>query len=292
MSNKEENKELSANLEIHVHKLAQEIGDRSIFKYDKLEEAKEYIVKRFKSLGYPVEFQSYNVNAKEVKNIIAIKKGKEKPDQTIIVGAHYDTCFNPGADDNASGIAALLELASLFAKKENNRTIKFIAFVNEEPPFFKTKDMGSRVYTKAAKIKKENIKAALILESVGYYSHKPNSQNYPPLFGLFYPNKGNFICIAGNLLSHALVKGVTSTFKKHTRFPVESFIGPGFIPGVDFSDNWSFWQEGYPAVMITDTAFYRNPHYHTASDTYKTLDYNSISEVVRGLGEVLIELSE
>lgn len=284
--------ELANTLEFHVRKLAHEIGNRSVFEYEKLDEAARYITEQFRSFGYDLEFQTYRLWNKAVKNIIASKRGLQKPDEIIIVGAHYDTCYNPGADDNASAVAGLLELSRLLSDQQTNRSIKFVAFVNEEPPFFKTDDMGSMVYTKAAKAKGENIKAGLILEMIGYYVDKPNSQRYPLFYGLFYPNKGNFIAVVGNPHSCRLVKQIKSTFRNHSQFPIESAIGLGFIPGIDFSDHWSFWKQGYPAAMITDTAFYRNPHYHQGSDTYEKLNYESMAEVVKGLEAVLIALTK
>jgi len=286
------NSQSAQRLKSHVYKLAHEIGDRSIFRYDRLDETARYITQAFASFGYNIKFQNYSVLNKTVKNIIATKIGAQRPEEIIIVGAHYDTCFNPGADDNASGVAGLLELAWFMSDKQTNRSIKFIAFVNEEPPFFKTENMGSRVYAKAAKARGENIKGVLILESIGYYSDKPHSQRYPPFFGLFYPNKGNFIAVAGNLRSHWLVRKVVSNFKGRTQFPIESVVTFGFIPGVDFSDHWSFWKEDYSAVMITDTAFYRNPDYHSSSDTYEKLNYESMAEIAKGLGTVLIEFTK
>ena len=178
------------------------------------------------------------------------------------------------------------------ADKQTERNVKFIAFVNEEPPFFKTGEMGSQVYARAAKKRGDNIKAALILEMIGYYTDKPHSQSYPPLLGPFYPNTGNFIAVVGNIPSRKLVKEVSSVFKQHTSFPIESLITVSLVPGVDFSDHASFWAHGYPAVMITDTAFYRNPHYHSDSDTYDTLDYESMAEVVKGLRGVILALSD
>lgn len=256
-----------------------------------MNEAVKYISEQFALFGYNVEFQDYTVSNRIAKNIIALKPGIKQPQEIIIVGAHYDTCFNPGADDNASGVAGLLELARFMADKEMNRSIKFIAFVNEEPPFFKTEDMGSRVYAKAARRKGENIKAALILEMIGHYSDRLHSQRYPLFFGPFYPNKANFIAVVGNLLSRRIIKNVVLNFRNQARFPIESVVTFSFIQGVDFSDHWSFWKEGYPAVMITDTAFYRSPHYHCGSDTAEKLNYEDMAEVIGGLGAVLAGLS-
>lgn len=274
---------LIERLKSHVYELSHKIGERSLFSYEKLERAAEYIASEFKAIGYEVEFQEYTVYDKKSKNIIVTREGKEKPGEIMIVAAHYDTCFNPGADDNASGVAALLELARYMYDKSPERTVKFISFVNEEPPFFKTDDMGSRVYTRAAKKNNENIRAAIILESIGYYSDRPFSQRYPPIYGLFYPNKGNFIGVISNFGSLKLGNEVVSNFKKKSRFPIEFAVAPAFISGVDFSDHWSFWKEGYRAVMITDTVPYRNPHYHSYYDTYETLNYEYIAAVVEGL---------
>jgi Zn-dependent M28 family amino/carboxypeptidase len=282
---------LAERLKKHVYKLSHEIGDRNIFKYDKLNEAAGYITGELASFGYKLEFQEYSARNRMFRNIIAVKEGAKKPDEIIVLGAHYDTRKNPGADDNASGVAGLLEAARIFSDKAPQRTIKFVAFTNEERPFFKRKTMGSRVYTKAAKERNEKIKGALILEMIGYYSNKPKSQYHPPGFNFFYPNKGNFIGIVGNTGSKGLLKKTVASFRRKSKFPIEWIIAPGIVVGVDFSDNWSFWKEGYPALMITDTSFYRNPHYHKASDTYDTLDYGRMSDVVMGIAASLKALT-
>ncbi|MEA3490143.1 MAG: M28 family peptidase [Candidatus Omnitrophota bacterium] len=282
-----EKTELTERLRSHVYELAHEIGDRSVFRYEKLREASEYITGQFESFGYRVEFQVYEVSDREVKNIIVTVPGIRHPEEMIVIGAHYDTCFNPGADDNASAVAGLLELARFARGTQFERSVRFVAFVNEEPPFFKTENMGSRVYARSARAEGEKIKAAVILESIGYYSDEPNSQRYPPVFGMFYPNKANFIGVVGNFSSRPLVKKVVKEFRSGTSFPIESVVSFTFITGVDFSDNWSFWKEGYSAVMITDTAFYRNPFYHSNADTHEKLDYESMTEVLKGLQAVL-----
>ncbi|MFC1576277.1 M20/M25/M40 family metallo-hydrolase [Candidatus Omnitrophota bacterium] len=278
-------------LKNHVYKLSHEIGDRSIFKYDKLNEAADYVTEEFRSYGYEVSFQPYSARGKVFKNIIVTKKGLENPDEILVLGAHYDSRNNPGADDNASAVAGLLEVARNFRDRKTTRTIKFIAFTNEEPPFFKKNNMGSRVYTRAAKEKGENIKGAIILEMIGYYSNKPKSQFCPPILNRFYPNKGNFIGVTGHFKYVELVKDIVSSFKKATNFPIEWIVAPSILIGIDFSDNWSFWKEGYPAVMVTDTAFYRNPHYHKQTDTYETLNYEAIAEVVTGITSSLTDLA-
>ena len=283
---------LVENLKKHVYKLSHEIGERNIYKYDKLNEAAGYIAEEFRSFGYAADFQAYSARGKVFKNIIATKRGDKKAGEIIILGAHYDTKESPGADDNASAVAGLLETARIFSSETTGRTVKFIAFVNEERPFFKRKMMGSRVYARAAREKQENIKGALILEMIGYYSNEPKSQYVPPGFGFFYPDKGNFIGVVGNLGSKRLVRDTAAYFRSGTDFPVEWVVAPSILVGIDFSDNWSFWKERYPAVMITDTAFYRNPNYHKASDTYETLNYESMSEVVKGVSAALDKLAD
>jgi len=279
------------SLKRHIYKISYEIGNRNIFDYGNLEKTAVYITEQFKAYGYDVGFQQYLIENIKVRNIIATKKGIKSPAELIVVGAHYDSCFNPGADDNASGVAGLLELARFMADKEINRTIEFIAFVNEEPPFFKTEDMGSRVYARGAKARNESIKSAVILESIGYYNNKINSQRYPIITGIFYPNKANFIAVIGNFNSRHLANKITEYFKKYSNFPIES-CNFGFIPGSDFSDHRSFWVEGYPAVMITDTAFLRNHNYHRGSDTWEKLNYQNLACVIEGLCPVLIELAK
>jgi len=279
-------------LKTHVIKLSYDIGDRSIFRYIQLTETADYIAEQFKNLGLDVEFQEYHLHGKQVKNIIAKKIGKIRPEEVIIVSAHYDTCFNPGANDNASAVSGLLELARLVTSREHSRTIKFIAFVNEEPPFFKTDNMGSFVYARHAKAINEDIKIAIVLETIGYYSDRPFSQRYPPFIGPFYPNRANFIAVVGNFTMRRWVEEFAVLFRQHSAFSIRSAVLFDFIPGVDFSDHWSFWQMGFPAIMVTDTAFYRYPHYHANSDTFEKLNYKSLAVVIEGLGGVLFELAE
>jgi hypothetical protein len=285
-------KSLPDRLKQHVVKLSGEIGERSIFRYPQLTRAADYITEQFRKCGLSVKFQEYLIYEKKVKNIIAEKAGDKKPEEIIILGAHYDTCFNPGANDNASAVAGLLELARLMSQEKNSRTIRFIAFVNEEPPFFKTKDMGSLLYARRAREEEENIKAAVILETIGYYSNKLFSQRYPMLLGPFYPNRANFIAVVGNFTNRRLVKEVNTCFRQYSQFPIRSAVLFNFVAGVDFSDHWSFWQNEFPAIMVTDTAFYRYSHYHSNSDTYEKLNYRSLAAVVEGLKPVLSNLAE
>jgi len=283
--------ELIEKLKQHVVKLSSEIGDRSVFKYDKLCAAADYIAAQLASFGYEVAFQNYTILDKQVSNISVTKPGVKNPARKIIVGAHYDSYFNPGADDNASGIAGLLELARFLSDKKLNSTVKLIAFPAEEPPFFDTDDMGSWVYAKSARAGSKDIVAVLVLEMIGYYTAAPRSQKYPSVFGFLLPNKGNFIGVLGNLRSFRLVFRIIAGFKKVSRFPIIPLVVYNHASAVHFSDHYAFWQEGYPAVMITDTSFYRNRHYHTAGDTHETLDFAGMAEVVKGLGGTVVELA-
>jgi Zn-dependent M28 family amino/carboxypeptidase len=287
----QEDLKVSQALKQTVKYLSQDIGLRDYLNYKNLEKSAQFIKSAFKNLGFSSEVMHYSLQGKIFKNIIARKMGSNQQANTVILGAHYDSCFNPGADDNASGVAVLLELARQLKDESLRSDVEFIAFVNEEPPFFLSEDMGSRVYARKAKKQGKTIKAAVILESVGYYRDEPYSQTYPPPLGLFYPQRGNFIAFVSNFASGKILKSLVSAFKKTTDFPVESFAGPSFIPGVSFSDHWSFWQEGFPAVMVTDTAFLRNPNYHADSDVYTTLDYQKMALVVKGLKATLIELA-
>ncbi|MFC1754642.1 M20/M25/M40 family metallo-hydrolase [Thermoproteota archaeon] len=278
-------------LKNHVIELSHNIGERNYWFYKNLEKAAEYIKGQFESFGYEVELQTYEFDDKKFSNVIAIKKGDVAPDEIIIVGAHYDSVMGgPGADDNASAVAGLLELARMFSSEKTEKTIKFVAFVNEEPPYFLTEKMGSRVFAKAARFKGENIVAMVCLEMIGYYDSKPNSQDYPPLYNFFYPDTANFIALVSSFSSMPLLKRVEKSFKKHSDFPIESIVAPSIVVGVDWSDHSSFWKYGYKAIMVTDTSFYRYPHYHSQADTYEKLDYESMVEVVKGLFHAIAEL--
>lgn len=281
--------DLSSSLRKHVQVLARDIGSRSMEQYDNLIKAQNYIHEQFVAYGYEVTFQSYTVLGKRFNNIIASKRGNLRYSKKIILGAHYDSCNNPGADDNASGVAGLLEVAGALSLIHTNMDIVFVAFVNEEPPFFHTDQMGSRVYAHALKEERADIEVAVALEMIGYYSENPFSQRYPPILGMFYPNKANFIAVVGNGVSRSKAAKFLKLFKQHSFFPIEKTPSFDFIPCIDFSDHWSFWKEGFPAIMITDTAFFRNKNYHKSTDTCETLNYEYMAKVVEGLIVVLKE---
>lgn len=279
-------------LQKHVAMLAGEIGERHIWHYRGLEAAAGYIKEALMEVGYRVEEQEFTVEGTTVANLEAERIGISFPGKIVIVGAHYDSVIgSPGANDNASGVAGLLEIARLLATEKLSRTVRFVAFVNEEPPFFLTGDMGSRVYAARSRQRGEDVMAMLSIETIGYYSEGPGSQHYPFPFSFFYPTTANFIGFVGNLSSRRLVRRAIGTFREHTNFPSEGLAAPEWVTGVGWSDHVSFWKEGYPAVMITDTALFRYDHYHTPQDTPEKLDYARTARVVTGLTRVVADLA-
>ena len=274
-----------------VTHLSDKIGNRNYVNYQNLQEAAQYIIGTFEGLGYEIEIMEYAIDKIIYQNIIARSPKKPKNQESIIVCAHYDTCFNPGADDNASSVAAMLELARLLRNEKLKTPIEFIAFVNEEPPFFMTKDMGSFVYADRMKKQQKKIKAVINLEMVGYYSDEKHSKRYLPFMGFFYPNRGNFIALVGNFKSRHIMSNVKKAFKENSEFPIESVIAPSRMPAINWGDHWSFWMHQYPAIMVTDTAFLRNPNYHQPTDLPETLDYEKMTAVVFGLESAIIALS-
>jgi Zn-dependent M28 family amino/carboxypeptidase len=282
---------LADHLRGHVSYLALNIGQRNVFRPDALHAAADYIRSVWVAQGYQINSQYYQAMGVKSENLEVVRTGTTKPEEIILVGAHYDTVRGtPGADDNASGIAALLELTRMFATAETERTLRFVAFVNEEPPFFFWSEMGSGVYAEAAKTRGENIRLMISLEMLGSYSEQPGSQRYPPLLRHFYPDRANFIAMVSNRASRKELQQLVNAFKSHSDFPVESLATFEIIPGVAWSDHLSFWRAGYPAIMITDTAFYRNAAYHAADDTPEKLNYPAMASVVEGLFHALTAL--
>ncbi len=276
-----------------VH-LAEEIGERNVPHYPKeLDQTADWIEAEWTVAGYEVRRQEYDVEDRTCCNLEIELRGTTEPEEIVVVGAHYDSVIGtPGANDNGTGVAALLALSRAFSGQKPQHTLRFVAFVNEEPPYFHTEAMGSRVYARRCKDRKENITAMLCLETIGYYDDTPGSQNYPLPFGSLYPSQGNFIAFVGNLGSRSLVRRVIATFRQHEPFPSEGAALPAMVPGVGFSDHWSFFEEGYPAVMLTDTAMFRYPHYHEPTDTADRIDFDRTARVVRGLERVIVELVE
>lgn len=285
--------QIKTNLTRHISYLADDIGERNVIAYEPLQKTAQYIEGNLKKFEYEVKSQEYTVQMRKVRNLIAEIPGGTKANEIVVIGAHYDTVYDcPGADDNSSGVAALLELARILKGSRPVRTVRFVAFVNEEPPWFQTDDMGSLVYAEQAHKLKENIVAAISIETIGMYSDAEGSQQYPAGFKSLYPSKGNFIAFIGNLGSRGLVRDAVRSFRTSTKFPSEGSAVPAAIPGVGWSDHWSFWQQGYPAIMVTDTAPFRNPNYHQPTDKPGTLDYDRMARVVHGLSGVVSDLGK
>lgn len=283
---------LRARLMRHIEHLAGEIGERNLRRYAQLQAAAAYIDAALRDYGYAVGSQSFVVEGKTVRNIEARTRGTGATQDIIVIGAHYDTeTGTPGANDNASGIAAILELARLLQHERLPRALHFVAFVNEELPYFQTEAMGSRRYAQRAAARGEKVLGMLSLETLGFYSDAPGSQRYPFPFGFFYPDRGNFLAFVSDLRSRAWLRRTLTAFRHHAALPAEGAAAPRSVPGVAWSDHWAFWQAGYPALMVTDTALYRYPYYHTAEDTPGKINALRLAQAVRGLAGAITQLA-
>ena len=287
-----EQRTLAQELHSHVQMLAGQIGERNVFHHDRLVMAADYIRATLAGAGYEVRLQPYEVAGKICENIEAEVRGKNRPDDIIVIGAHYDSVQgSPGANDNASGVAATLALARAFAEATPARTLRFVSFANEEPPLFQTEHMGSRVYAMRSRERGENIVLMLSLETIGYYSDEPGSQRLLFPLNLIYPSTGNFIAFVSNVENGSLVRQLVGSFRQQARFPSEGGALWDLIPGVGWSDHWAFWKEGYPAVMVTDTAPFRYPAYHSPADRPELVQYERMARVVSGLQAVIVEMT-
>jgi Zn-dependent M28 family amino/carboxypeptidase len=283
---------LGARLERHVRRLAGEIGERNVWREPALEAAAQYLEAEFRTIHLDPAAQVFEVESRQVRNVEAELTGRSRPDEIVVLGAHYDTVPGcPGANDNATGVAALIEIARALGSCRPARTVRFVGFVNEEPPFFQSAAMGSLRYARRSRERGERIVAMYSLETIGFYSDRPGSQRYPFPFNLFYPNVANFIAFVANPPSRALLRQTMKCFRRHARFPSEGAAAPDWIAGVGWSDHWAFWQAGYRALMVTDTALFRYEAYHTPEDTPDKIDYPRLARVVAGLTAVVAELA-
>lgn len=283
---------LSNELKTDVIALADTIGERNVWKYANLTSSADYIQSALEQEGFTVTRQEFQANTKTCCNLAVEITGQKFPDEIIVIGAHYDSVQGcPGANDNASAVAAAIAIARRMAPTKADRTLRFVFFANEEPPFFQTEIMGSWVYAKSCRRRNDNIIAMLSFETMGYYSDIPGSQKYPFPFGMVYPSTGNFISFIADLgPSRKLVHRVIESFRKNCPFPSQGAAVPQSVPGIAWSDHWAFWQEGYKAIMITDTAPFRYEHYHTPSDTHGKIDYDRLARVVSGIKDVVTDL--
>lgn len=277
---------MKKSLQIHVQELSHVIGERNFKNYQNLTTAAKYIEKEFENTGNACKRQEFIYQEKSFFNLEAEIKGQIYPNDIFIIGAHYDTVVgSPGANDNGSGVAALIEILKCFTGQSLKHTFRFVAFANEEPPFIRTKNMGSYHYAREKKSLNEKIKGAFILDTIGYYSDEKRSQKYFSYFlpQFYYPNQGNFIAMVSNISSKSLLDSFKLNFIQNSSFPLRTFSAPYFIRGFNSSDQWSFWKHNYPSMMITDTAPLRYPYYHTVNDTYEKVDYDKLERLVQDL---------
>jgi len=279
---------LAANLKTHIAAIG--AREHNIDHYDELEKAARYIERVLAGYGYQPVPQQFPVRGKDVRNIEATIEATKSDAETIVVGAHYDSAIGtPGANDNATGTASVLELARLLSPLagKSGKRIRLVLFVNEELPYFGSEDMGSLQYAKKLAERSERVTAMYSLETLGYYSDAAGSQKYPAPFGLVLPDRGDFISFVGMLGSRPLLQDAMRSFRSHTPFPTIGGVSPGFIPGIAWSDHWAFAQHGFQALMITDTALFRYPHYHKPTDTPDKIDNERLARVVKGIERVV-----
>jgi hypothetical protein len=289
-----EETEVVVRLKQHVTAIAS--TPHNVQHFENLEAAARYIEQSLTTSGYAVAVQAYEVDGEMVRNLEATIEPKTvEPDaSSIIIGAHYDSAGDaPGANDNGSGTAAVLELARLLKDARPARTrLRFVLFVNEEPPYFQTEDMGSYRYARLLAERHEPVSAMISLETIGFFSDRPGSQRYPQPFGAVFRDKGDFIAFVGMPGSRSLVHKVMASFRSHTAFPSIGGVAPGNISGIAWSDHWSFAQHGFPAMMVTDTAVFRYPHYHRPTDTPDKVDYERLARITKGMDRVIRELAK
>jgi hypothetical protein len=281
---------VGGRLRAHIEHLAGEIGERNLQRPAALAAAARYIASGF-AAPYTIDELAFDAHGVRVHNVVAERAGRGEG--VVVIGAHYDSVPDcPGANDNASGVAALLETARLLAPADPARTLRFVAFPNEEAPYFDTDAMGSLQYARRCRAAGEDVVAMLSLETLGCYRDEPGSQVYPLGLGAVgYPPAGNFVAFVGDTTSRDLVLRTIDTFRRTTQFPSEGLAAPAWVPGVGWSDHAAFWREGYPAVMVTDTAPFRYPEYHTPEDTPERLDYDRLARVTLGLARVIADLA-
>ena len=279
------------HLEQHVRFLSETVHPRSFMQPDNLNAAADYVLTHFRQYSARTTEQTFIVDEQPYRNIITRFGSAEG--QAIIVGAHYDSYSDtPGADDNASGVAGLLELARLLYENPPKQPIELVAYSLEEPPFFRTQNMGSAIHADSLVDSQQDIQLMIVLEMIGYFSQQANSQNYPiSLLNVMYPTEGNYIAVVGRFAEISAVRTIKAAMSGATTLPVYSINAPQLIEGLDFSDHHNYWSRDFPAVMITDTAFYRNHHYHQLTDTADTLDYQKMANIVQGVYAALLLLN-
>lgn len=288
----EAERDLAQRLRGHVTAIAS--VPHNIGHYDELEKSAAYIEAQLMALGYQPKAQVYGVEGRNVRNIAVelAPAGADSATPSIVVGAHYDSYGNaPGANDNGSGSAAVIELARLLKDlAPKDKRLRLVLFVNEEPPYDRTADMGSYRYAKSLKEAGENVAGMISLETIGAFSDKPGTQKYPSPFDLVFPNVANFVALVALPGGRAFLHEVVEGFRRHTKLPTIGGTAPDFVDGIGWSDHWSFYTFGYPAIMITDTALFRYPEYHTPSDLPDKVNYEALARVTFGVEATLREM--
>lgn len=287
-----EERDIASRLRSHVVAIAS--VPHNVRHYAALEAAARHIERTLEALGYATSPQVFAVAGRSVRNIEVQREPRTAAASSLILGAHYDSYQDaPGANDNATGVAAVLELARLLKDWQPERTrLRLVLFVNEEPPYYRTPDMGSWRYAKLLSERGEKVQGMLSLETLGAFSDAAGSQKYPQPFALVMPSTANFVAFVGLPGSHGFLHAVMASFRRHTAFPSIGGLAPdALVPGVGWSDHWAFGQFGFPAIMATDTALFRYPHYHQRSDTPDKVDYQRLARITKGLERVVREIA-
>lgn len=276
----------------HIEYLAGDIGERNTRLPDSLRRSVDYITTTWKEIGYDVEHQRFLSGDIECTNVMVTRNGSN-PNKLILVGAHYDTVPGcRGANDNATGVAALLEISRLFLGIWPEINVRFVAFANEEYPHFATETQGSIVYAKAAQARREQIALMISLECLGYFRHEARTQRYPWLLHYLFPDRGDFLAFVSNFKNRRLLRDLVKAFQAGSDVPIRRIVAPRYVRGITQSDHRSFWTAGYPAVMITDTAYYRYPHYHSSSDTPDKICMVEFTDALTGIFKMIATVAK
>ncbi|MEQ8818657.1 MAG: M28 family peptidase [Sumerlaeia bacterium] len=279
-------RDLAEELRHDLEHLCRDIGDRSLpYRTAQLRQSAEWLTAQLKAAGCVVAGQSFAVEGERVENIIGEAPGQDPGLPPLLAGAHYDSLRGTvGANDNGSGVVCALALARRLAKANLARTLRFVFFVNEEPPYFQTPEMGSVVYAQHCRAQQEELLGFINLETIGHYTQEPKSQHYPlKAMEFVLPTTGNFLAFVANEMSKDLLYATIGEFREHATLPSVGAALPDDMEGIGFSDQWSFWQVGYPAIMLTDTAPFRYTHYHTTQDTPDKCDFESMARLTSAM---------
>ena len=289
-----EEQEVAGVLEQHVTAIAS--VPHNVRHYDALERSARHIEETLRSLGYVTTPQVFTSAGRAVRNIEATREPARAASAsagTLVLGAHYDSFGDaPGANDNGTGTAAVLELARLLKDWQPKETrLRYVLLVNEEPPYYRTEDMGSLHYARLLAERRERVQGMISFETLGAFSDSADTQRYPPPFGMIFPSTANFVALVALPASRSFLHTVMDSFRRHAAFPTIGGVAPDLVPGIGWSDHWAFAQHGFPAMMITDTALFRYAHYHLPSDTPDKIDYSRLARITKGFERVVRELA-